>query len=399
MIRPVLQRALAALATSAAVTFAVLVANDIAYFIAQKMLLEVVARATVFYAPALGFLFVLIWVAAFLPLMSTRWLALASGVVAAVVSGLLGVGLQVQAQSPGYLAFWSEAIAGLVDLCLIFFVAAVIATATLGVWVNTSLRKILSRRRAKIALVRAPASTLSQGLVTHITRRRVNLDKADEQWDSYVDALQECGWRIVEVTPNDNLPDSVFVEDTVVVLGDTAIITSPGADERREETADTEVAVRTLGLRIAHIHEPGRLDGGDVLVVGDMIYVGRSTRSNDEGLRQLRALTRSLGFTVVAVPVGKALHLKSAVSALPDGTIIGFAQALPDTSVFSRFLAVPEALGATVVIVDHHSVLISASAPKTADLLRSLGYRVIAVEMTEFEKLEGSVTCLSVLLR
>jgi len=183
------------------------------------------------------------------------------------------------------------------------------------------------------------------------------------------------------------------------VLGDTAIITSPGADERREETADTETAVRALGLRVAHIHEPGRLDGGDVLVVGDIIYVGRSTRSNAEGVAQLRTLAGTLGFTVVVVPLGKALHLKSAVSALPDGTIIGFAKALPDTSVFSRFLAVPESLGAAVVIVDAQSVLISASAPQTAELLRSFGYRVIAVDITEFEKLEGSVTCLSVLIR
>jgi dimethylargininase len=152
-------------------------------------------------------------------------------------------------------------------------------------------------------------------------------------------------------------------------------------------------------MRIERIEQPGTLDGGDVLVVDNTVYVGRSTRTNAEGIRQLRTLARRRGFTVVAVPVSRALHLKTAASALPDGTIIGYAKALDSVSLFSRFLPVPEPDGANVLIVDRTTVMMSAAAPKSAALVRDLGYRVITVDLTEFEKLEGSVTCLSVLIR
>ena len=113
----------------------------------------------------------------------------------------------------------------------------------------------------------------------------------------------------------------------------------------------------------------------------------------------MREIASKLGFTVVAVPVKKVLHLKSAVTALPDGTIIGHPKLVDNESVFPRFLPVPEEEGVAVVIVDDNTLLMSASAPKSAELLRSLGYRVIAVEISEFEKLEGCVTCLSVRVR
>ena len=113
----------------------------------------------------------------------------------------------------------------------------------------------------------------------------------------------------------------------------------------------------------------------------------------------MRVFARRQGFTVVAVPVARALHLKSAASALPDGTVIGYAQAFENVSLFARFLPVSEPLGASVVVLSANTVLMSASAPKTAALVRDLGYRVITVEIGEFEKLEGSVTCLSVLIR
>jgi dimethylargininase len=152
-------------------------------------------------------------------------------------------------------------------------------------------------------------------------------------------------------------------------------------------------------MRIERIEQPGTLDGGDVLVVDDTVYVGRSTRTNADGIRQLRVLARRRGLTVIAVPIARALHLKSAASALPDGTVIGYAKAFDNVSLFSRFLAVPEPQGASVLVVDANTVLMSASAPQSAALVRDLGYRVITAEVTEFEKLEGSVASLSVLIR
>jgi dimethylargininase len=308
--------------------------------------------------------------------------------------------VQVGSSNPGFLAFFDEALFGLTTLSLVFVLATVVVMPTLGVGVNRVVRELLAGGRGKrVALVRAPASTLDNGLVTHVTRKRVNLDLADAQWDAYVETLQECGWRIVEVDARDDLADSVFVADTAVILGNTAVIASPGAPARVDETTGTEEALRALGMRIERIEQPGTLDGGDVLVVDKTVYVGRSTRTNADGIRQLRILARRRGFTVVAVPVARALHLTSAASALPDGTIMGYAKAFDNVSLFSRFLPVPEPYGATVIVVDAKTVLMSSSAPQSAALVRDLGYRVITADLTEFEKLEGSVTSLSALIR
>jgi dimethylargininase len=400
MIRPVVQRVIAALVTAFVVAFIVLSANAVAYYVSQDMKLDAIGEVCAYYLPSAAILFLLTWLAAFLPLLSSRWSGLAVGVVAGVIAGFVGVGLQVGSSYPGFLSFLDQAVFGLTTLALVFVLATVIVMPTLGVWINRAMCDALAERRGKpLALVRAPASTLANGLVTHVARKKVNLDLADAQWDAYVETLQECGWRIIEVDARDDLADSVFVEDTVVILGNTAVITSPGAPARVEETEDTEATVRGLGLRIERIEYPGTLDGGDVLVVEDTVYVGSSSRTNSDGIRQLRVLARQRGYTVVAVPVARALHLKSSASALPDGTVIGYAQAFDNVSLFARFLSVPEPHGATVVVLDANTVLMSASAPKTAALVRDLGYRVITVEIGEFEKLEGSVTCLSVLIR
>jgi N-dimethylarginine dimethylaminohydrolase len=129
------------------------------------------------------------------------------------------------------------------------------------------------------------------------------------------------------------------------------------------------------------------------------VYVGASTRTNPEGIRQLRAILVPRGYTVVAVPVARALHLKSAVTALPDGTVIGDPSLVETTSLFSRFLPVPEPEGVAVVVLSDETLLMSASAPRTAELLSGLGYRVVTVDISEFEKLEGCVTRLSVRVR
>ncbi|MBW8871240.1 MAG: N(G),N(G)-dimethylarginine dimethylaminohydrolase [Leifsonia sp.] len=248
-------------------------------------------------------------------------------------------------------------------------------------------------------MVRIPAANVAEGLVTHIDRQPVETELADQQWDAYVAALSEAGWQTVEVASADRMADSVFVEDTAVVFGDTAVITLPGAESRRGETAGTEAALRAQGLHLERIEAPGTLEGGDVLKVGSTVYVGRGGRTNAEGVRQLRALVAPLGYTVVAVPVTKALHLKTAVTALPDGTIIGYEPIVDDPRVFERFLPVPEAEGTAVVVLSDDTVLMSSSAPQSVALVESLGYTVIQVDISEFEKLEGCVTCLSIRIR
>jgi dimethylargininase len=254
-------------------------------------------------------------------------------------------------------------------------------------------------RRGRRALVRRPSPRLDEGIVTHVDRQPVDVASAMRQWRDYVSALQASGWQPVEVAPADDCPDGVFVEDTMVVFADLAVIGSPGAASRRGELPGAERAVKAEGYRLARIEPPGTLDGGDVLKVGERVYVGRSGRTNDEGIRQLAKHLAPLGASVEAVPLTKVLHLKSAVTALPDGTVIGYPELVDDAGPFSRFLAVPEPSGAHVVLLDHGALLMAASAPTTASIFASMGYRPVVVDISEFEKLEGCVTCLSVRLR
>jgi dimethylargininase len=249
------------------------------------------------------------------------------------------------------------------------------------------------------ALVRRPSPRLAEGLVTHIERSSVDAGLAQRQWEAYVGALRTHGWETAEVEPADDCPDGVFVEDAVAVFRNVALIARPGADSRRPETEAVEEAVTALGLSVNRVREPGTLDGGDILKVGDTIYVGRGGRTNGEGVRQLRSAFEPLGARVVAVPVSKVLHLKSAVTALPDGTVIGYPPLVDDPAAFPRFLPVPEEAGAHVVLLGAGRLLMAASAPKSAELFTDLGYQPVVVDIGEFEKLEGCVTCLSVRLR
>jgi dimethylargininase len=247
------------------------------------------------------------------------------------------------------------------------------------------------------ALVRSPGSRLAEGIVSHIERTPVNVDLARQQHAAYVAALTSQGWSPVQVAPDDGHPDAVFVEDTVVVVDDLAVLTLPGAPQRRGEVTGTAEAVAGLGLRTARIEPPGTLEGGDVLQVGRTVYVGRGDRTNGEGIRQLRAILRPLGRVVVPVRLGAVLHLKSAVTALPDGTLLGLPH-LIDTEPLPALRVAPEEPGAHVVpLGDDGTVLLAASAPETAAWLDDLGFDVVTVDIGEFEKLEGCVTCLSVL--
>ena len=249
------------------------------------------------------------------------------------------------------------------------------------------------------ALVRRPGPRLREALVTHAIGTPVDVDLAERQWRGYVDALRAEGWEIIEVPPADDCPDAVFVEDTVVVYGELAVITRPGADERKPEVAGTMATLASLGYRIAQIEPPGSLDGGDVLKGTGVVWVGLSERTNASGVEQLGELLGPLGARVVGVPVSRSLHLKSSITALPDGTIVGFEPLVDDPAGWPSFLPVPEEAGAHVVVLDASAVLMSTRAAATRALFESRGLRVVAVDIGEYEKLDGGVTCLSVRLR
>jgi len=401
---PIVKRILTALLTAFAVAAVVHVVTVLVFFISGQAAAGTLGRFNELFLPASAVAFVVFAVFAFFGTFHYWFSALPTGLVAGTVGAVLGT--VIYAAVRGVRVDGSVLPAVLATLGganLIFVVAAIVAAATVGraVWTKASRSPLLGAARPgrRIALVRLPAANLDEGQVTHIERRPINAELADDQWDAYLAAFSDNGWTVVEAAPEPELADSVFIEDTMVVFGRTAVIGNPGSESRLAELAGAEAAARDLGLRIERITAPGTLDGGDVLKVGSTVFVGRGGRTNADGIRQLRVIAARLGYTVVAVPVTKVLHLKSAVTALPDGTVIGYPPLVDDVAMFERFLAVPEESGAHVVVLSADTVLMAASAPRSAELITELGYRVVTVDISEYEKLEGCVTCLSVRVR
>lgn len=390
-----LRRIAAALVSGLAVAVTAYVATVLAYFVAGNALTDLHAF---FFWSAL-FVFFFSAVLAVLGVYGRWYLALAGGAIAGVLGAIVGSTLlAVTGGHPLDAMVAQYSLGTLVGPNLILVVAVIVVTLTVGrlAWVAIAGE---TAGRGRVAIVRPPSDLLADGELTHLERVSVDIDLANSQWDAYVAALADNGFEIAQVPLANEFADSVFIEDDVVMFGKTAVITSPGADSRRGETEGVEKVVSRIQKRVKRIELPGTLDGGDVLKVGKTVYVGRGGRTNAEGIRQLRLIVAPLGYDVVAVPTTMALHLKSAVTALPDGTIIGYPPIVDDPALFDRFLAVPEIHGAAVVVLAEDTVLMATSAPKTTELLRDLGYKVITVDISEFEKLEGCVTCLSVRVR
>ncbi|MFD6053782.1 dimethylargininase [Agromyces sp. NPDC060279] len=393
---------LAVLGSAAAVGALGFLGALLAFFIGNGHTPEVFVQLTGHFALAGFFAAALLAISNAAGALRTWFLALISGFAAAVLAAILATTVTVLATGRGISGeLFLFVVGSLVSLNLVFVLLVTFGELWLAPFVARAIQSYQPERTPRrIALVRIPASNLAEGELTHLERLPVDQAKADEQWDNYCATLVAEGWETVEVDAAPELADSVFVEDTVVLFEDLAVITSPGAASRRGETEGVERSVRDLpGLELARIEAPGTLEGGDVLKVGRTVYVGASSRTNAEGIRQLRALLDGRDYTVVAVPVTRALHLKSAVTALPDGTVIGHPELVDAPSLFPRFLPVPEREGVAVVLLSDDTLLMSAAAPRTAELLSGLGYRVLTVDISEFEKLEGCVTCLSVRVR
>jgi dimethylargininase len=389
---PFTRRLTAAFLASLAVSVTAFAAAVFALYLVNALSLGSIATAAdTFALPALVLLVVLL-AAGLIDAFASWWGSLLAG----LVGGLLG-------SAAGGLTIAGKDIVKVLDQVVgfygVFIVAATVTAALLGhkVWAGWVARPAVSGR---VALVRMPAAKLAEGIVTNIPRTLVDRDLADRQWDDYVAALTGSGWQTVEVDQADDLPDSVFVEDAAVVLTPSvAVLTRPGAEARRAEVAAVGDKLRAQGLTLYELEAPGTLDGGDVLVVGTTVYVGRSGRTDADGIRQLREVVAmaKLDLDVVAVPVHGGLHLSTSASALPDGTVLYSSPEL-DGGMFGRSLRVPVGNSANTIALDERTVLVPASSPGTAELVADLGYTVVKVDLSEFEKLEGSASCLSIRL-
>jgi dimethylargininase len=182
-----------------------------------------------------------------------------------------------------------------------------------------------------------------------------------------------------------------------VVIADLAILTRPGIESRRQEVDSAHQALQALGLRTTRIQPPGTLDGGDVLQSGDDVLIGHSRRTNEAGIEQLRALVEPLGRRVTVCTVTGCLHLKTGVTALPDGSLLATPGWVDLTGVRRPVHIAPESAGSDVLLVGE-GIVLSAAAPATADLLARLGFDTHPVDLTEFEAVEAGPTCLSILI-
>ena len=245
------------------------------------------------------------------------------------------------------------------------------------------------------ALVRAVPAAFSRCL-RHHPASTVDVDRARSQHAGYVQALREAGISVTVLPAQDGLPDSCFVEDPALVLSSTvAVLTRSAAPSRAPEGETLRPALAAWG-DLAELPAPGTLDGGDVMRVGRRLYVGCSARTSAAGIAALGALASPLGLEVVSVPLAAGLHLKSVVSLASAGLLVYQPDAI-DPSVFTDVtpLPVPEELGANVLALGAGRALVSAAAPRTAALLEARGVATRLVDVGEFHKADGALTCLS----
>jgi dimethylargininase len=250
-----------------------------------------------------------------------------------------------------------------------------------------------------IALTHIPSPNMQACERTFVPHAAIDHALAVKQHAAYCWLLADCGVKVVKLDVNANLPDCTFIEDTAIVLGEKAIFAPMGAPSRRLESAAIQSVLQEY-CEIARIHLPATIDGGDVLRVGCTLLVGESCRTNAAGIAALKVVVRRYGYQVSPVPVRGCLHLKTACTALPDGRLLVNPNWL-DASALAGFelLHVPEEepWGGNVALVGD-KVLLAAAHVQTAELIRRLGFTVRPIDLSEFAKAEGGVTCLSLFI-
>ena len=251
-----------------------------------------------------------------------------------------------------------------------------------------------------IAITREVSASLARCELSFVERVPIDLGLARVQHRAYCDALAALGCEVVALPADEAHPDAVFVEDVAVVIDEVAVMTRPGAPSRRGEGDAVAMALapyRTLRA----IEAPGTLDGGDVLRIGRRVFVGESARSNADGIAQLRAILAPHGCSVEGVPTRGCLHLKSAVTALDDDTVL-LQPAWVDRAPFAGYRIVevdPAEEHAANALRVGARVISPACFPRTHARMRAAGFEVVPVDVSELQKAEGAVTCCSLVLR
>lgn len=246
------------------------------------------------------------------------------------------------------------------------------------------------------AILRKPCKNLVNGLTT------ANLGKPDfqlalKQHREYFEALKECGLEVTVLDADEDYPDSTFVEDTALLTPNVAIITNPGADSRREEINEMSKVIESLFSNVEYIKDSGRLEAGDVMMVGNHFYIGLSERTNQEGADQLISILERYSHTGSKVALDNILHLKSGVSYLENNNLL-ITIAFTGRFEFNKFNQIviddDESYSANSLWIND-KVLVPKGFPNTKLNIEKLGYSTIEVDVSEFRKLDGGLSCLS----
>lgn len=251
-----------------------------------------------------------------------------------------------------------------------------------------------------IAITRPVSQALANCELSFVDRQDIDIQLARQQHQNYLDTLKKIGCEIVPAPVLDEQADAVFVEDTALVTDQLAIITRPGAVSRRQECASIAALLQDY-RPLAHIAAPGTVDGGDLLLIGQQLYVGLSARTNPAGIAQLQTLLAPQAISVHTVRTQGCLHLKSAVTALDDETVLIQPKWLVDDPFQAYRRVVVDATeehAANALRIGTHIVL-PASFPKTAERIQHQGFTLDTVDVSELQKAEGATTCCSIVFK
>ncbi|CAG9296939.1 dimethylarginine dimethylaminohydrolase family protein [Celerinatantimonas diazotrophica] len=246
-------------------------------------------------------------------------------------------------------------------------------------------------------LTHRPSMNIQQCELTYIESEPIDFDKALLQHRHYCQMLTRCGAQVKVLKDNPELADNVFVEDPIIVFDEVAVVASMGVESRRAETSALKSYFMPL-RPIRTIELPAKIEGGDVLVCGRKVYVGQSSRTNQQGYEQLRDILTPFNYEVLAVPVTGCLHLKSGCCALDETTLLVNSSWL-DTTIFQEFqkIEVPksEPFGANIIAIGQ-TICMNAQHVKTVQLVKNAGFHVETVDISEFAKAEAGLTCMSI---
>jgi dimethylargininase len=249
-----------------------------------------------------------------------------------------------------------------------------------------------------IAIVRPPTDALARCELTHLERVPIDTALARAQHDAYTALLQSLGAHVLKLPPEPDLPDAVFVEDTAIVLEEIAVLTNPGAASRRPEVDSVARTLRPF-RGLARIHPPATLDGGDVLVDRKTLYIGRSSRTDDPAIDQLRDLVAPFGYRVIGVSVSGCLHLKSACTAPAPGIFLLNPEWVDPTALDARRIlhVHPDEPRAANTFRVGDAVVMADSFPRTRRALVDLGLPIHTTDLSELQKAEAGGSCMSLI--